>query len=59
MLAKKFIIKRTKKDVGIAMPNLTTKVITVEWENDDERQLAEEIHSKLGFSNVISKKNTF
>ena len=59
MLAKKFIIKRTKKDVGIAMPNLTTKVITVEWEYDDERQLAEEIHSKLGFSNVISKKTHF
>lgn len=51
-LVRKFIIKRTKKDAGLELPELRTHNIKVEWSNDNEKAVAEEIHSMLNFSRV-------
>ena len=51
-LVKKFIIKRTKKDAHIELPELRINNILVEWSNANEKALAEEIHSMLNFSRV-------
>jgi len=51
-LVRKFIIKRSKKDAGLKLPELKTHNITVEWSNPNEKALAEEIHSMLNFSRV-------
>ncbi len=51
-LVKKFIIKRTKKEAKIELPELNIHNINVEWSNDNEKALAEEIHSMLNFSRV-------
>ena len=46
------MIKRTKKEVGLNLPNLKTNTINVDWDNDEEKNLAEDIHSMLQFSRV-------
>jgi SNF2 family DNA or RNA helicase len=51
-LVRKFILKRTKKEAGVELPKLNTHNIEVEWSNDKEKALAEEIHSMLNFSRV-------
>ena len=52
IIVKELILKRTKRDVGVKLPELKAEVITVEWEDENERRLAEDIHSQLEFSNV-------
>ena len=47
-----FIIKRTKQDIDLKLPNIYFNEITVDWESDEEKKLAEEIHSVLSFSNL-------
>jgi len=51
-LAKSFILKRTKKQVGIQIPELTIQKIVIPWKNKKEMELSQEIHSRLQFSNV-------
>ena len=51
-IAKGFLLKRTKEEVGLALPKCTTHQVIVPWENDDERAMAMEIHSILRFTNV-------
>jgi SNF2 family DNA or RNA helicase len=58
-LALAFILKRTKAQVGIQLPAVTTKLNVVEWKNDKEKELAEEIHAALIFSRVYPKKYDF
>jgi SNF2 family DNA or RNA helicase len=55
-LALSFILKRTKKQVGIQMTDVVANKNIVNWTNDKEMHLAEEIHSALGFSNVSAEK---
>ena len=55
-LARSFILKRTKKGVGIQMPDLHIDKNIVEWLSSKEMHLAEEIHSALAFSRVSPKK---
>jgi SNF2 family DNA or RNA helicase len=52
--ARAFILKRTKAQVGIEMPALIVDKNIVAWKNRKEMELAEEIHSALGFSHVHS-----
>jgi SNF2 family DNA or RNA helicase len=52
LLAKLYILKRTKKQVGIQIPDAIIDKNIVDWTNKREKDLAEEIHSGLGFSNV-------
>ncbi len=51
-LVRKFILKRTKEEAGIKLPKLNTHNIKVEWSNESEKALAEEIHSMMNFSKV-------
>ena len=53
-----FILKRTKEDISLKLPELIIQEIKVEWETREEKILAKEIHSILSFSNLyISDKN--
>ena len=51
-LVRNFVMKRTKKEVGIKLPALKNNTVDVEWTNEGEYRLAEDIHSMLLFSNV-------
>ena len=57
LLAKMYILKRTKKQVGIQIPDIILDKNIVNWTNKREKEMSEEIHSALGFSNVHIKKN--
>ena len=41
------MLRRTKAEIGISMPMLKEESITVEWKNDGERMLADDIHSLI------------
>jgi SNF2 family DNA or RNA helicase len=47
-----FILKRTKKQVGILMTDVVLNKVIVGWSNSKEKEMAEEIHSALAFSRV-------
>jgi len=55
-LAQSFILKRTKKQVGIQMPDIVCEKEIVDWTNRKEMELSEELHAVLGFSNVSGEK---
>ena len=44
-ITKKHILRRTKSEVGINLPQLTEQKHTLHWENEEERNVAEQIHS--------------
>ena len=52
-----FILKRTKKQVGILLPELVLEKNMVGWGSQSELDISEEIHSGLDFSNVSSNKS--
>jgi len=49
------VLKRTKKEVGIQLPQLKVNRIKSEWNNSKEQALAEDIHDKLSFSLLKQK----
>ena len=51
-LLKHHYLRRTKKGVGIKLPKIEEKVIQVEWETEEEKKLAEQIHDYCSFSMV-------
>ena len=51
-LTRAFIMKRTKKQVGIILPEVIKDKSIVPWLNDREKELAEELHSVLEFTRV-------
>ena len=51
-LAKTFILKRTKKQVGIIIPDLNIETKIIKWKNKKELDLSQEIHSKLEFTGL-------
>lgn len=53
-VAEHFRIGRTKKDVGIELPDVETHHIMVDWKSDAELNIACDLHSILDFSNVTS-----
>ena len=55
-LASSFILKRSKKQVGIMMGDVISDKNIVLWTNQKEMQLSEEIHSALPFSRVSNEK---
>jgi SNF2 family DNA or RNA helicase len=57
LLSQLYILKRTKKQVGIQIPDAVIDKNIVEWKNKREKDLSEEIHSALDFSNVSFKGN--
>jgi hypothetical protein len=54
-LTRAFIMKRTKKQVGIVLPDVIKDKNMVPWLNDREKELAEELHSALDFTGVKGK----
>jgi SNF2 family DNA or RNA helicase len=56
LLARLYILKRTKKQVGIEIPDVVLDKNIVNWANKREKEMSEEIHSALGFSNVSVKR---
>lgn len=56
MLTENFILKRTKKQVGIIIADLNKETDVVDWTNEKEMKLSEEIHSALAFSRVKGEK---
>jgi len=49
-LARCFIMKRTKNQVGIILPRIIQDKNMVVWSNDREKKLSEELHSAFGFT---------
>ena len=50
--ASSFLLKRTKKQVGIQLPDVVCEKTMVHWTNSRERELFEEVHSTLKFTNI-------
>jgi SNF2 family DNA or RNA helicase len=57
-IAKCFILKRTKAQVGIELPEIHIQEQSVNWQNNKEKELSQEIHAALSFSKTTTK-NTF
>lgn len=55
-LARSFILKRTKAQVGIQMTDLHIDKEIVDWSSQKEMLLSEELHSGLSFSRVNPDK---
>jgi SNF2 family DNA or RNA helicase len=51
-IARSFILKRTKKQVGIQLPDTNVEKTVVQWASRAEFDLSQEIHSHFKFSNV-------
>ena len=56
LLARSFILKRTKKQVGIIISNIHLDKSVVNWTSEKEMLLSEELHSALSFSGVNPEK---
>ena len=56
-IASDFILKRTKKQVGISIPEINTENAVVQWKNEKEKQLSKEIHNTLPFTNVLMEND--
>ena len=53
ILVHDFILKRTKKQIGMNIANLSNHVDFVDWKNKEEMILSKNIHSYLSFSNTF------
>jgi len=51
-IVKMYVLKRTKKSVGLSLPPLTTKTIVVKWDSQEEMILSRNLHSGIGCLNV-------
>ncbi len=51
-IRKNFILKRTKKEVGIIIPDKYNEKQIVNWNNYEEKELSEELHSWLRCPNM-------
>jgi len=55
-LKTNYILSRTKKNVGIILPDVNAKNCLVSWKNKNEKEISEDIHSLLAFSRVNPMK---
>lgn len=51
-LVKTFILRRTKRDVGIDLPKLNIYNRLVSWNSDEERKLAHDLHSLVRLKSI-------
>ena len=56
-LVKTYILKRTKKSVGLQLPPLKAQQDELMWDTMEEATLAEQVHSVLAFSQLKPKWN--
>jgi SNF2 family DNA or RNA helicase len=54
IIVNNFILRRTKKQVGINLPSVNKNNYSVEWNNIKEKMLSEEIHSLLPSQTGVS-----
>ena len=54
-IIKMVVLKRTKVEVGVQIPDLHVQRVPISWENIKEQKLSEEIHDKLQFSLLKQK----
>lgn len=52
LLIQTHMLRRTKERAGIVLPPCNETIVPVEWMYKKEQLLAENIHSRLGFSNL-------
>mgnify|MGYP001174987427 CR=1 FL=1 len=55
-IMNKIILKRTKKEVGLNLPEMNVLRMNTKWSNDSERNISEDIHDKLSFSQLKQKE---
>lgn len=55
-LTKKYLMKRTKKQLAIPMPELKEHVIRVEWSNPTEREFAEQLNARVNYERENKRK---
>ena len=53
-IGRKFVLRRTKSQVGIELPPVNKTAFMVDWSNNKEMTLAEEIHSLLPKQTYVS-----
>lgn len=58
IISDAFILKRSKKKVGIKMPDLLVKKNIIKWNNTKEIELAKELHDALPFNSAIKSNNS-
>lgn len=58
-IVKLFVLKRTKRQVGIVLPELKNHDIVVPWKSENERKVAQGIHEQLSFSGVKTTETPF
>lgn len=51
----KYVLRRTRQQVGVELPPLHVNIINVPWVNKYEKQLAAELHKSLSFCDVSTK----
>jgi SNF2 family DNA or RNA helicase len=56
-LAEKYILRRTKAEVGINLPPVIKEERQVQWTNKHEQQMSEELHSLLPNQTHVFLKN--
>lgn len=54
-LLQNIVLKRSKKDVGIHLPNLNIDSLSVLWENNNERSLSLAVHDAIPFAEKFQK----
>lgn len=58
MLIQNYMLRRTKERAGIVLPPCNETIVPVEWKYKKEQLLAENIHARLGFSNLQATEET-
>ena len=53
-IGRKFVLRRTKSQVGIELPPVNKTAFMVDWSNNKEMTLAEELHSLLPKQTYVS-----
>jgi len=51
-IVQQFVLRRTKQDVGIHLPELTQIYVRVDWETELEEKISQDLHSPLKCLNV-------
>ena len=51
-IIQKFVLKRTKEQAGVFLPEKHENTCKVEWGSEEEKSLAQDVHSRLNFSGI-------
>lgn len=57
-IVDKVVLKRMKSQVGIVLPKIKRTLINVEWEDEEEKEMAKTIHEQLVFSRMHKGEGT-